>query len=104
MAKFQVRVNVGIDEPTLDHILRLDDKYWWDVENGIKTAEIRFNDRGYKVNDIVAFRSLDGQHFIPSFYVINHVTDLADICVDGGYPFDGWVMFSFVPVREDKDA
>lgn len=38
------------------HVLKLDYKYAISVYNGTKTFEIRFNDRGYKVNDLVSFR------------------------------------------------
>lgn len=35
------------------HDLKLSDKYFNDVKNGIKTFEIRNNDRGYQVGDIL---------------------------------------------------
>jgi len=36
-----------------EHHLKIDPKYFLDVHAGIKTFEIRFNDRNFAVNDIV---------------------------------------------------
>ena len=42
------------------HFLKTLPEYYMAVENGIKTFEVRFNDRGYKVGDILHL-----QDFVP---------------------------------------
>jgi len=42
-----------------EHILKLNDRYFDAVANGIKTFEIRKNDRDYKVGDTLVLKKVD---------------------------------------------
>ena len=42
-----------------EHILKLNDRYFDAVANGIKTFEIRKNDRDYKVGDTLVLLDVD---------------------------------------------
>lgn len=46
------------------HVLKLNDRYYDAVANGIKTFEIRKNDRNYKVGDTLALLKVndDGEY------------------------------------------
>lgn len=53
------------------HLLKLKLEYWDDVESGAKNFEVRKNDRGFKVGDLVSFNSIDedgheGNVFMPA--------------------------------------
>lgn len=42
-----------------EHVLKLNDRYFDAVANGIKTFEIRKNDRDYKVGDTLVLKKVD---------------------------------------------
>ena len=42
-----------------EHILKLNDRYFDAVKNGIKTFEIRKNDRDFKVGDTLVMRKVN---------------------------------------------
>lgn len=42
-----------------EHILKLNERYFDSVANGIKTFEIRKNDRDYKVGDTLVLKEVD---------------------------------------------
>lgn len=44
-----------------EHILKLNDRYFDAVKNGIKTFEIRKNDRDFKVGDTLLLRRCNDQ-------------------------------------------
>lgn len=48
-----------INSEKVIHALKLVQPYFNDVKNGIKTFEIRRNDRNYKVGDILVLREYD---------------------------------------------
>ncbi len=45
------------------HYVKILPKYYMDVEKGIKTFEIRFNDRGYKVGDFLHLQEFCGGEY-----------------------------------------
>lgn len=45
------------------HYLKILPQYYMDVESGRKTFEIRFNDRGYKVGDILHLQEFCGGEY-----------------------------------------
>lgn len=45
------------------HYVKILPKYYLDVEKGIKTFEIRFNDRNYKVGDILHLQEFCGGEY-----------------------------------------
>ena len=46
------------------HDLKLNSKYWFDVKNGIKTFELRLNDRDFQCGDDIVFKMVgkDGRY------------------------------------------
>lgn len=51
------------------HELKLDDKYFNDVQDGSKTFEIRKNDRDFQVGDLLALsRYKDGSYCYYNFF------------------------------------
>jgi ASC-1-like (ASCH) protein len=42
----------------MNHILDIQDKYFNDIKTGIKTFEIRRNNRNYQVNDVLTLVNL----------------------------------------------
>lgn len=42
----------------MTHFLKIFSKYFDDVQNGVKTFEVRKNDRGYKVGDILILKEV----------------------------------------------
>lgn len=76
------------------HRLKLLQEWFWAVHRGEKTAELRFDDRGYQVGDILELQEWNphtGQ-FVgdPIEVQVSHV--LRDF--EGLAP--GWAMLSFV--------
>ena len=39
------------------HHLKIQEQYLWDLRRGVKTFEIRFNDRNYAVGDVMIFNN-----------------------------------------------
>lgn len=44
-----------------EHRIKINIKWYDAVKNGIKTFEVRKNDRDYKVGDTITFKVVDGQ-------------------------------------------
>lgn len=45
------------------HILKIQSMYYYEVDYGIKTFELRKNDRDYEVFDLIHFIQTNGQDF-----------------------------------------
>lgn len=45
------------------HELKLDEEYFYDVKSGLKTFEIRNNDRNYKAGDLLALSRFKNGHY-----------------------------------------
>lgn len=70
----------------MNHILDIQDKYFNDIKIGIKTFEIRRNNRNYKVNDILTLVNLKtNEVIIKTIIYINDVSiyDLKHILILG---------------------
>lgn len=50
------------------HELKLDNEYFDDVESGLKTFEIRKNDRNYMVGDLLALSRFKNGHYLAIRY------------------------------------
>lgn len=75
------------------HVLKILPDYFHAVRVGIKKAELRFNDRDFKVNDLIHFVQADGSEFIfntCNVYRITHV--LKDVEQYG--LAEGWAIVS----------
>lgn len=68
------------------HNVKIDTIYLSDVVSGIKTFEIRKNDRDYKVGDRVVMS--DGKYWVE--VLIRYITDFKQT--------DGYVVFGFVHI------
>ncbi|MDT9683339.1 DUF3850 domain-containing protein [Streptomyces sp. TRM76323] len=89
------------------HELKLDSKFWNDVRSGIKTFEIRKNDRKFKVGDVIALTmysgtfssyaspTVNGHDYVSQseaptmFYDITYITDYEQK--------EGYVVMSIIP-------
>ena len=43
----------------MKHLLKIESKYFDDINDGAKRFEIRFNDRDYKLHDTLVLREID---------------------------------------------
>lgn len=56
------------------HVLKIREKYLKDIEKGIKTFELRKNDRDYQVNDLIRFVDANGQNHSKSSKYLYEIT------------------------------
>ncbi|OCG62448.1 hypothetical protein A9G48_08530 [Gilliamella sp. wkB18] len=73
------------------HELKIKSEYFMDVAQCQKKAEIRFNDRNYKVGDILVLNEIDqsgNRTGRKCSVIISHILD------DAEYLRDGYVMLS----------
>ena len=75
----------------MTHVLKILPEYFEAVKDGIKTFEIRKNDRDFKVRDFIVLREWNGD-YTGRFYVgrISYIIDNPE------YVKDGYVVFSFI--------
>ena len=84
----------------VEHKLKIKSEHYINVINGTKTAEIRYNDRNYQVDDILILNEIDS---LGNFtgnkcsVIVTHVLD------DNQYLQTGFVMLSFrMPNSDDS--
>ena len=67
------------------HYIKIHPKHFIDVDNGIKTFEIRFNDRNYKVGDILHLREYNGVEYTGRELIreVCYMIDSHEFCKDG---------------------
>ncbi|OCG56983.1 DUF3850 domain-containing protein [Gilliamella sp. Nev3-1] len=73
------------------HELKIKSEYFMDVVKDIKKAEIRYNDRNYKVGDILKLHEIDelgNRTGNQCSVIVSHILD------DAEYLRDGYVMLS----------
>ncbi|MCO6547638.1 MAG: DUF3850 domain-containing protein [Gilliamella sp.] len=73
------------------HELKIKSEYFIDVVKGIKKAEIRYNDRNYKVGDILKVHEIDehgNRTGNQCTVIVSHILD------DAEYLREGYVMLS----------
>lgn len=80
------------------HTLKLNDRYFDAVANGIKTFEIRKDDRGFRVGDVLRLYRVNdegmftpGSQTHPIFVVVRYILTHADF--PAGIP-EGYVVMS----------
>lgn len=80
--------------------LKILPQYFEEVANGNKRAELRFNDRGFKVGDVYDLEEFDGKTYTGRAITIR-ITHILE-----GFEglTKGWCMFSFVTLGEAKEA
>lgn len=69
------------------HELKLHTKYFNDVKYGIKKFEVRINDRGFELGDVLILREWDGEEYT-GWEVVKIVTYIIDLKEIG---LEGWV-------------
>ena len=47
----------------MKHTLKIKDRFYNDIEQGLKTFEVRKNDRNFKVGDLIKFVNVNGEDF-----------------------------------------
>ncbi len=87
------------------HKLKLDACYYDDSASGIKTFEIRKNDRNFKVGDILELREwvwseLEGTGAYTGEVHWKIITYILD---DAEYLRDGYVCLGVAPIAEQKE-
>ena len=76
----------------VEHKLKIKSEYFSAVINKTKTAEIRYNDRNYQVDDILILNEIDSLGNFTGNYCVVIVTHVLD---DNQYLQTGYVMLSF---------
>lgn len=79
------------------HNLKIRKPYFDAIINGTKTFEVRKNDRGFKVGDIVDLEEIDDDGYTLR-YIVVEITYILD---DPQYCLPGYVIFAF-KLRLDK--
>lgn len=75
-------------------------QYFEEVVKGNKKAELRFNDRGFKVGDIYTLEEFDGK-----MYTGHSVTVRITHILEGFEGLqEGWCMFSFERIEEKENV
>lgn len=80
--------------------LKILPQYFEEVANGNKRAELRFNDRGFKVGDVYDLEEFDGKTYTGRAITIR-ITHILE-----GFEGlqKGWCMFSFITKGEEIKA
>lgn len=73
------------------HNLKIKPQYFKDVVSGIKTFEVRKNDRNFKVGDLMVLEAYDNEKFTGGF--VN--TEITYILDDPKYCKKGYVILGF---------
>lgn len=87
------------------HKLKLDSSYYCDSATGIKTFEIRKNDRNYQVGDILELRewvwsALEGKGAYTGEVHWKIITYILD---DEEYLYEGFVCLAVSPIAEPQE-
>ncbi|CFB71225.1 DUF3850 domain-containing protein [Yersinia enterocolitica] len=74
------------------HDLKIRPEFFAPVRQGVKTAEIRLNDRNFQVGDLLELNEWNSGHFTGAFVVreITHVADISEFK-------PGYVLLSMIP-------
>lgn len=82
------------------HEIKIENKYFWNVALGKKTAEIRKNDRDYQIGDILYLKEIEmlrDEIIYTGNYVLVQITHIVKAEEFKGLS-DNYVMLSFVPL------
>jgi uncharacterized protein YqfB (UPF0267 family) len=76
------------------HDLKIAPQNFAPVYAGVKTAELRKNDRDYQVGDLLKLREFSDGEYTGSFVIreVTHVTDVSFVA-------EGYVLLSMVPMK-----
>ena len=79
------------------HVLKIERSYYIEVMGLNKKAELRINDRNFKLGDIVHFTDTDGEEYEGTFslFKITHILEVSEVT---NLP-TAYVMLSIEPVE-----
>lgn len=77
----------------MEHNLKIANEYFEAVNEGLKTFEIRNNDRNFKVEDIVNLEEIDENKEYTGRKVTGKITYITNYAQMSGY-----VVFSFIKI------
>lgn len=81
------------------HLLKIYPEYAKEVEKGLKTFEVRYNDRDYRVGDFIEFRVYSHEGNCLDGYSINHKKYKITYILNGFIGLrEGYVAFSIKEV------
>lgn len=98
---------MDIQENHKEHVLKTDHVVFQDVLDGNKTFEIRFNDRGYQVGDLVILKETEftgeqmksGQ---PLVYTGREIQKRISYVLSGYGLHEGWVILGIQDIKAIK--
>ena len=84
-----------------ENVLKILPEYFEEVADGFKRAEVRYNDRDFKIGDIYSLCEWDGEKFTGRSITIRITHVLHGAGFKGLAP--NYCMFSFVTKKEDVE-
>lgn len=76
------------------HILKIRKEFYDLVRCGCKKAELRFNDRNFKVGDFITFINVDGTEYPYSTMIFDNIYLITNVCYYEEALKDNYVMLS----------
>lgn len=94
-------------QKSIEHVLKTDPAVFQDVLDGKKTFEIRFNDRGYQVGDLVVLKEtkFTGQQMKsgePLVYTGREIQKRISYFLSGYGLHEGWVILGIQDIKATK--
>lgn len=94
-------------QESIEHVLKTDPAVFQDVLDGKKTFEIRFNDRGYQVGDLIVLKEtkFTGQQMregSPLIYTGREMQKQISYILSGYGLQDGWVILGIQDIKATK--
>lgn len=94
-------------QKSIEHVLKTDPAVFQDVLDGKKTFEIRFNDRGYQVGDLVVLKEtkFTGQQMKsgePLVYTGREIQKRISYVLSGYGLHEGWVILAIQDIKATK--
>ena len=98
---------MDIQKNRKEHVLKTDPAVFQDVLDGKKTFEIRFNDRGYQVGDLIVLKEtkFTGQQMregSPLIYTGREMQKQISYILSGYGLQDGWVILGIQDIKATK--
>lgn len=86
-----------------DHNLKIEHQYFVHVISGLKTFEIRKNDRDFKVDDILILNEIDSDAQLTGRIYHVQITYITDYAQQEGYVVMGIVPFEWSSDLEEEE-
>lgn len=104
----KIKEGGGMDiQESIEHVLKTDPAVFQGVLDGKKTFEIRFNDRGYQVGDLVVLKEtkFTGQQMKsgePLVYTGREIQKRISYVLSGYGLHEGWVILGIQDIKATK--